>query len=777
MSEPSVTVKGKKYFVGQISVVLKLNTGPLIYLKLSEKLDGTEYNLSNEESFKKEFFQDIGQEEEGNFQWNGITIKFILVGYHSSEARTFELVGLVVKKELTDWFNENNFKSKPQDYFIYQKHKGKDSWIFLNKVLGDKFKQPPQDFIEKTKLLFPDNACIWRYKDSNNFHFLNRAIAFTSRHLPEVQGWGAFDSDKPLRLILFEEQKQDQSIPQLDDTWNPSYPFLPNRYSWNRWLDSSCTLSRDLSIKEGQEMALIKELVTDGDNGENPQKGQNFQGQNPTRLLYVPGTINLGKKNLLCKAITYAFKLPGFGEELPSITMKLDIEYPERQIGDNERVSLRLSGKFQAWEEEKEEETKVKIAPSDDEKWGIIDETDQTVKSGADAVLYNHILSPTYSDKEYSGIYVKHEKDDEMIVDIYPCDIPLVLGSLQKYHQKLEEADIAVSGEKLALSISPHFQKLDDSEAIILEKSQIKLNHGKQIFGQAMNKVDFLSQNVEIGSTQVNVNSGQTKINSLVNVSFPSPKMPKPIIPGTPTGVNNGFNGNEKKERSVGSGLGVPVAAAPTGGGSDDESSSSGATGGVSSGGSSSSGALGSSSSGRVAKPGGKPEKYRAFNSNNDVPTKYRNDPRFNDLATDPDQGNQVKPSTRAEAMAGLEAESQGLVPGPIERGPEGIEFYDAQGRPWDVKTPPSPPSEARWKFNAKKSGKSIKDELRNKATPKGNPPGSYPNKQTGQPDLRRVILDSSYLTEDDHRALWTWLNNELTEEELSRIVEVITEL
>ncbi|MBR8828184.1 MAG: hypothetical protein DSM107014_09860 [Gomphosphaeria aponina SAG 52.96 = DSM 107014] len=537
MNKPTVTVKGKKYFVGQVSVVLKLNSGPLIYLKLSEKLDGTEYNLSNEESFKKEFFQDIGQEEEGNFQWNGITIKFILVGYNSSEARTFELVGLVVKKELTDWFNENNFKSKPQDYFIYQKHKGKDSWIFFNKVLGDKFKQPPQDFLEKTKLLFPDNACIWRYKDSNNFHFLNRAIAFASRHLPEVQGWGAFDSDKPLRLILFEEQKQDQSIPKLDETWNPSYPFLPNRYSWNRWLDSSFTLSRDLSINEGQEMALIKELVTDGDNGENPQKGQNFQGQNPTRLLYVPDTINLGKKNLLCKAITYEFKLPGFGEELPSITMKLDIEYPERQIGDNEIVSLGLSGKFQAWEEEKEEETKVKIAPSDDEKWGIIDEQDQTVKSGADAVLYTHILSRTYSDKKFSGIYIKHEKDDEMILEVHACDIPLVLGSLQKYHQKLEEADVTFSGKKLAISISPHSQKIDDSEAIILEKSQIKLNHGKQIFGQALNKVDFLSQTVEIGSTQVNINSGQTKINSLVNVSFPSPKMSKPIVPSIPTGV------------------------------------------------------------------------------------------------------------------------------------------------------------------------------------------------------------------------------------------------
>lgn len=148
-----------------------------------------------------------------------------------------------------------------------------------------------------------------------------------------------------------------------------------------------------------------------------------------------------------------------------------------------------------------------------------------------------------------------------MIVDIHPCDIPLVLGSVQKYHQKLEEADIVVCGEKLAFSISPHSQKLDDAEAIILEKSQIKLNHGKQIFGQATNKVDFLSKEVEIGSTQVNINSAKTDINSMVNVSMPSPKIPQPIFSNTSTGASDGLNGNGKNERSLDRGLEVPVAA------------------------------------------------------------------------------------------------------------------------------------------------------------------------------------------------------------------------
>jgi hypothetical protein len=527
MNKPIVTVKEKKYFVSSVSVVLKLNSGSLIHLRLAEKLDGTESKLSNEETFKQEFFQDICKEAEGSFEWGGQTIKFILVGYNSSEARTFELVGLVVKKDVIDWFNENNFKDKKQDYFIYQKSNGGNSWPWLNKVLGEKFEQPNLDFVDKIKFLFPDNACIWRYRDSNNFHFLNRTIAFASRHLPEVQGWCAFDADKPLRLILFEEKKQDNSIPKLDSTWNPSHLFLPNRYSWNRWLDRSCTLSRDLSINTGQEIALIKQLVSDGSNGEDGQKGKNFQAQNPTRLLFTPGTINIGDRNIFCHTVSYEFKLPAFEEkESPSVTMKIEMDYPEQQIGDNEVVSLRLFGKFQKWDKEKDEETKIKIAPPDLNNWGIIDEKNQSLKSGDDAVLYTQILSPTYSDKKYSGIYIKHEKDDEMIVDIHPCGIPLVLGSVQKYRPELEKADITLCGEKLAISVSSHNQSLDKSEAIILDNSEIKLNHGKKIFGQAQQKVDFLSQNIELGSSQIEINSGQTKINSSVNVSFPSPKIP-----------------------------------------------------------------------------------------------------------------------------------------------------------------------------------------------------------------------------------------------------------
>jgi hypothetical protein len=179
----------------------------------------------------------------------------------------------------------------------------------------------------------------------------------------------------------------------------------------------------------------------------------------------------------------------------------------------------------------------------------------------------------------------------------------------------------------------------------------------------------------------------------------------------------------------------------------------------------------------RVKTPGNYPEKYKIFETNAQVPEKYRNDPRFENLAKDPAHGNQTKPATRAEAMAGLQAESQGLVKGPIERGPAEIEFYDGDGNPWDVKAPPSAKPGQRDFFNPSITGLAIQKELREKKLNENDQPGTYPNKNSGIPVKRRVILDSSYLKPDDHKSLWKWLTENLTEEELSRIVEVNTNI
>jgi hypothetical protein len=165
----------------------------------------------------------------------------------------------------------------------------------------------------------------------------------------------------------------------------------------------------------------------------------------------------------------------------------------------------------------------------------------------------------------------------------------------------------------------------------------------------------------------------------------------------------------------------------------------------------------------RVKKPGGQADRYKKFKNDSDVPEQYRNDPRYESLRNDPDHVGKLTPGGRREAMAGLEAEKQGLMQGPIERGPKGIEFYDGKGTPYDVKTPPSPGQGQRWQFNPKKSGDSILHQTRQ----------VYPNKATGQTEPVKVLLDSTYMNEGDHAALWNYLKQNGTQAELNNIIEV----
>ena len=113
--------------------------------------------------------------------------------------------------------------------------------------------------------------------------------------------------------------------------------------------------------------------------------------------------------------------------------------------------------------------------------------------------------------------------------------------------------------------------------------------------------------------------------------------------------------------------------------------------------------------------------------------------------------------------MTGLESEQKGLLQYPISRGPAEIEFYDAQGHPYDVKTPRSPLPEDRWMFNPRKAARSILKQIEKE----------FPNKKTERLEPVRVLLDSTYLSTEDHQALWDHLAPQLDEKRNRRIIEV----
>lgn len=158
---------------------------------------------------------------------------------------------------------------------------------------------------------------------------------------------------------------------------------------------------------------------------------------------------------------------------------------------------------------------------------------------------------------------------------------------------------------------------------------------------------------------------------------------------------------------------------------------------------------------------GARPDAFRNIRGKGDVPEHYRNDSRFDALSSDPDHAGKQHPGSLREAMVGLEAESLGKLQQPIRRGPEGIEFYDARGTPIDVKAPPSPRQGAPWRFDIQQNVDSVREQLN----------VTFPNGNTNRAEPVHVLLDTTYMTADDFAAFRQALMEQLSAEQLSRVI------
>ena len=122
------------------------------------------------------------------------------------------------------------------------------------------------------------------------------------------------------------------------------------------------------------------------------------------------------------------------------------------------------------------------------------------------------------------------------------------------------------------------------------------------------------------------------------------------------------------------------------------------------------------------------------------------------------------------EAMSVLEAEMSGKIKGPASRGDTSyIDFYDAEGYPFDVKTPPSPKPGDKWEFNASKVADTILEQL-NK---------THPNKFTRKEEPVAVLLDTTFMTNNDLTELRRELRRQTKENRsiLNRVFEVNVKL
>ena len=151
----------------------------------------------------------------------------------------------------------------------------------------------------------------------------------------------------------------------------------------------------------------------------------------------------------------------------------------------------------------------------------------------------------------------------------------------------------------------------------------------------------------------------------------------------------------------------------------------------------------------KVNKAGNQHSSFTTFNSDYVVPPRYISNSRYGDLSFDPAH-NSVTSGSRKEAMTGLEAESQQLIPGPISRDfTGGAEFIDSNRTYWDVKTAPGAFFDQQFTNLTTR----IKSEL--ELTP------------------HSVLLDVSYINGTELSRLRSWFNVNLSPANLEKIVEV----
>jgi hypothetical protein len=137
------------------------------------------------------------------------------------------------------------------------------------------------------------------------------------------------------------------------------------------------------------------------------------------------------------------------------------------------------------------------------------------------------------------------------------------------------------------------------------------------------------------------------------------------------------------------------------------------------------------------------------------ISKEYAEHPDFKKLIKDPDHDLEITHTSLLEAVSGLEAVKQGKLRGPIIRGPAGSEFVDGDKLLWDVKTPISPAKADKWSFNSEEVGHSLAEKIE------------------GDGEMH-ILLDISYLTEKDLKSLNTWMKDNLSEDQLKKIVSIV---
>ena len=491
--------------LSRIDLILSLNSVPSLRLLTEERFDA---------STIKEI---VSSWERAKLEYQDDTLDVLPIGFGKSDDRANEnetfVHALLLEPSLETWFTTKPDAPKELNYGIHQNQSDVGGWTFLNSCLGYQFLTPINDYKERIDKVLPISTCLTRPIRQDNQQFLGTVIGYLQHHLPELVGWTAAHTEhEALRFIFFDEE----NAFELDESWENLSASLPFRFASGPTTKTELRKT-GLQIKADKKMALLKTLAFHGI--QTPLSGFLETG-NEDELLYLPGSVKLGEKLLLCETITYSF-----AEENDTLTTTLELSSGLRTPASTV-VSSRFEGMFKAWDADDAEEVRVFLATPDDTTWQMMDSKDSNLLNPS-ADLMAEFLLPTTPNDNFSGMYVRRVDGDRLIFKVDNFKTPTIYGSHQVLTEKLEAATVSLNTAVLALSGAPKDAGINDMQGIVAEAETIMHRAESEIRAEA--GAITLGKNVEVETSLL-------KIASTVDIAN-SATVDKVKVTGVPSGA------------------------------------------------------------------------------------------------------------------------------------------------------------------------------------------------------------------------------------------------
>jgi len=383
----------------------------------------------------------------------------------AGEPPTVDAVGLVLAREIQDWFTEAPFKEDNLRWLIHQREEDQDGFSFVNQMVEDRF-DPTYD-VHRIDGVFEPLSCVARHASWSNHRFLEHLTNFLGYRTESVWGWSVFnDPGKPLRMLHHEEPIS------LDKEWEvPSDQTVPHALTGAKSFQVFSRFECDTPLKFFDRVSnLGKQLYTSKLNSE--VKGRTDQ------LMLAPGMVTFNGSKFLCRDIRYLF-------DADHLTGTLSLEEPVWKVPQPLFPSFLFDGEFSQWKKSEDGDGILEIEPNPEGRWSVLDDSGHY----GSRPLRSKIVMPGRSRGALKGYYVKHAAGDPMAVSISEGQTPISPGGIQFFSQDAEEFDLSVGAETIDVKATEKIGMLAEKEMELTGQDKLTAT-GKDVeipFGSSLN--------------------------------------------------------------------------------------------------------------------------------------------------------------------------------------------------------------------------------------------------------------------------------------------------